>query len=31
LTTLVRRQVVFIMLAIILIVLVFSDWGDKAV
>jgi hypothetical protein len=31
LTSLVRRQIVFIMAAIILIVLVFSDWGDKAV
>ncbi len=25
-----RRQIVFIMLAIIVVVLVFSDWGDKA-
>lgn len=26
-----RRQFIFIMLAIVLVVLVFSDWGDKAV
>lgn len=31
LSVLVRRQIIFIMIAIILIVLVFSDWGDKAV
>ncbi len=29
LTALIRRQVIFIMSAIILVVLVFSDWGDK--
>lgn len=27
----VRRQFIFIMLAIVLVVLVFSDWGDKAI
>jgi hypothetical protein len=26
-----RRQFVFIMLAIVLVVLTFSDWGDKIV
>lgn len=31
LTLLLRRQFLFIMLAIIVVVLVFSDWGDKAV
>lgn len=27
----IRRQVVFIMVAVVLVVLVFSDWGDKAI
>ncbi len=31
LSLLLRRQLVFVMLAIIMIVLVFSNWGDKAV
>lgn len=31
LSDLVRRQFVFIMIAIIIVVLVFSDWGDKAI
>ncbi len=31
LTALLRRQFIFIMAAIIIVVLVFSDWGDKAV
>ncbi len=31
LTDLLRRQFLFIMIAIIVVVLVFSDWGDKAV
>lgn len=31
LSILLRRQVVFIMLAVIVVVLVFSDWGDKVV
>lgn len=31
LTLLLRRQFLFIMIAIIVVVLVFSDWGDKAV
>lgn len=31
LTTLIRRQFLFITLAIIVVVLVFSDWGDKTV
>ncbi len=31
LSELYRRQIVFIMLAVIVIVLVFSDWGDKAI
>jgi hypothetical protein len=26
-----RRQVIFIMLAIVVVILVFSDWGDKVV
>jgi hypothetical protein len=30
LSTLFRRQIVFIMIAVIFVVLVFSDWGDKA-
>lgn len=29
LSTLLRRQVVFIMIAVVVVVLVFSDWGDK--
>lgn len=31
LSVLLRRQLVFIMVAVIVVVLVFSDWGDKAV
>lgn len=31
LTTLLKRQLLFIMVAVIVVVLVFSDWGDKAV
>lgn len=31
LSTLLRRQFVFIMIAIIIVVLIFSDWGDKAI
>lgn len=31
LSILLRRQLVFIMFAVIIIVLVFSDWGDKAI
>jgi hypothetical protein len=31
LTSLLKRQLLFIMLAVIVVVLVFSDWGDKAV
>ncbi|MCA9337164.1 hypothetical protein KC951_00455 [Candidatus Saccharibacteria bacterium] len=31
LSSLLRRQFVFIMVAIIVVVLVFSDWGDKAI
>ena len=31
LSTGVRRQFIFIMLAIVLVVLTFSDWGDKVV
>ena len=31
LSDLVRRQFIFIMVAIIIVVLVFSDWGDKAI
>jgi hypothetical protein len=31
LTPLVRRQIMFIMFAIVLVVLVFSDWGDKTI
>lgn len=31
LSVLLRRQILFIMLAVVLVVLVFSDWGDKAV
>lgn len=31
LSPLLRRQFVFIMIAIIMVVLVFSDWGDKAI
>ena len=31
LSALLRRQIIFIMLAVILVVLVFSDWGDKVV
>lgn len=31
LSDLVRRQFIFIMIAIIIVVLVFSDWGDKAI
>lgn len=31
LSTLLRRQFIFIMVAIVVVVLVFSDWGDKAV
>lgn len=31
LSTLLRRQFLFIMIAIVVVVLVFSDWGDKAV
>ncbi len=30
LSILLRRQIVFIMIAVIVVVLVFSDWGDKA-
>ena len=30
LSVLLRRQIVFIMVAVIVVVLVFSDWGDKA-
>jgi hypothetical protein len=30
LSILIRRQIVFIMFAVIIVVLVFSDWGDKA-
>lgn len=29
LTTLLRRQLIFIMVAVVAIVLVFSDWGDR--
>ncbi len=31
LSTLLRRQIIFIMIAVIVVVLVFSDWGDKVV
>ncbi len=31
LSTLVRRQLIFVMTAVIIIVIVFSDWGDKAI
>ena len=31
LSTLLRRQFIFIMVAIVIVVLVFSDWGDKAI
>lgn len=31
LTSLVKRQIMFIMFAVIVVVLVFSDWGDKTV
>lgn len=31
LSVLLRRQIVFIMIAVIVVVLVFSDWGDKVV
>ena len=31
LTPLVRRQIMFIMFAVVLVVLVFSDWGDKTI
>lgn len=31
LSTLLRRQIVFIMVAVVVVVLVFSDWGDKAI
>lgn len=31
LSVLLRRQIVFIMVAVIVVVLVFSDWGDKAI
>ncbi|HSX53557.1 MAG TPA: hypothetical protein VLF90_04295 [Patescibacteria group bacterium] len=31
LSVVLRRQVIFVMMAIVLIMLVFSDWGDKAV
>lgn len=31
LSMLLRRQLIFVMIAIIVIVLVFSDWGDKAI
>lgn len=31
LTPLIRRQIMFIMFAIVLVVLVFSDWGDKTI
>lgn len=31
LSLLIRRQLVFVMVAVIIIVLVFSDWGDKAI
>jgi len=31
LSVLLRRQMVFIMIAVIVVVLVFSDWGDKAI
>ena len=30
LSTLIRRQFIFIMIAIVIVVLVFSEWGDKA-
>ncbi len=30
LSVLMRRQIVFIMIAVIIVVMVFSDWGDKA-
>lgn len=31
LTTALRRQIVFVMLAVIIVVLTFSDWGDKTI
>lgn len=31
LSTLYRRQIVFIMIAVIFVILAFSDWGDKAI
>lgn len=31
LSPLIRRQLIFVMIAIVVIVLVFSDWGDKAI
>ena len=31
LSTLLRREIVFIMIAVIVVVLVFSDWGDKVI
>lgn len=31
LSTLYRRQIVFIMIAVVFVVLAFSDWGDKAI
>lgn len=31
LSTLLRRQIVFIMIAVIVVVIVFSDWGDKSI
>lgn len=31
LTPLIKRQIMFIMVAVILVVLVFSDWGDKTI
>jgi hypothetical protein len=31
LTSLVKRQIMFIMFAVVVVVLVFSDWGDKTI
>lgn len=31
LSALMRREIVFIMIAVVMVVLVFSDWGDKAI
>ncbi len=30
-TTMLRRQLLFVMMAVIVIVITFSDWGDKTV